>query len=52
MKIVITVCVVGHCARNHALAILMGFTKSTGGSVTGQIIVSVTHRRNRIECKI
>jgi len=52
MKIVITVCVVGHCALNPALAILMGFTKSAGGSVTRQMILSVTHRRNCIECKI
>ena len=39
MKNVITVCRVSHCALNPALAILIGFTKSTDGSVTRQKLV-------------
>jgi hypothetical protein len=49
MEIVITICVVGHCALNPALAIFMGFAKSTDGSVIGQNTLSVTRQRNRIK---
>ena len=40
---------VAHCDLNPDLVILMGFTKSTDGSVIGQNTVSVNRQRNRIK---